>query len=277
MRWMTWVLIGAGSLGLLGTGYVLWRRSAATPPPAGSETTRLPDGTLDQGLPPNDADANFPPTQSSADEPPLLLKSIGFNLALYDPQTNRAGDFKFTKAKLQFDRLLMGYGFHIPGEMSSNGAKDNPQPTFILPLGTKVRSLVDGVVADIPILYSGDVSIMVTDGQNEQWRYETEHVINPLVKVGDRVTAGQEIAEVSDYDKHGSAGMGLFEIGILKGGNPPEHLCPFAYLDPSVKADVQTELRQFYADWESYRSDTSLYDETSESPIGCLTIDRIEG
>lgn len=257
--------------------------------------TEPPTGTLDQGLPPNDADAGFPPTSSttpssnasatdqssssnlSSDEPPLLLKSIGFTLDTYDPATNRAGDFQFTKQKLQFDRLLMGYGFHIPAEQTGGGqAKDNPQPTFILPLGTKVRSLVGGVVTEIPTVWSGDYSIHVTDGKNEQWRYETEHVINPVVKVGDRVTAGQIIAEVSDYDTGLPAGFGLFEIGILHGGQTPEHVCPFAYLDPSIKVDVQAKLLQFYKDWEAYKGHDSLYTE-SESPIGCLTLDPIEG
>jgi hypothetical protein len=32
--------------------------------------------------------------------------------------------------------------------------------------------------------------------------FETEHVIDPLVKFGDRMTAGQRIATVSDYDRN---------------------------------------------------------------------------
>src|SRR3989344_1270946 len=45
---------------------------------------------------------------SSSDEPPLKLKGIGVNFE----------DFKFTKEKLQFDRLFMGFGFVIPGSSS---------------------------------------------------------------------------------------------------------------------------------------------------------------
>src|SRR3989344_6638866 len=48
------------------------------------------------------------------DEPPLKLKSIGVNLDYYDPKTNKAGDFVFTRQKLQFNRLFMDYGFFIP-------------------------------------------------------------------------------------------------------------------------------------------------------------------
>ena len=86
------------------------------------------------------------------DNPSLKLKSIGIEFS----------DFKFTK-----------------------------QPTFILPLGTKVQSLVDGIVVDIPTVWSGDFSVMVGTGDDKSpWRYETEHVKNVLIQVGDKVSAG---------------------------------------------------------------------------------------
>lgn len=224
----------------------------------------------DRGNPPS-----FGPRADSADKPPLLLKGIGVNLDYYDSKTNKAGDFLFTKEKLPFDRLFMGYGFFIPAS-SASADKKNPQPTFILPLATPVRSLVDGVVASMPTLWSGDISIQVTtDGELQKWVYEIEHVINPKVKVGDRVTAGQIIAEVSNFDKGIPKGFGAVEIGILKGGNPPEHVCPFAYLDPSVKKEILMKMRAFYESWEDYKGDTTLYDE--ESVTGCQTLEPIEG
>src|SRR3989344_6377937 len=168
------------------------------------------------------------------DKPPLLLKSIGINIDFYDPATGRAGDLVFTRDKLQFGVLFTEYGFTIPASMSATGQnKRNPQPTFILPMGTKVRSLVDGVVVGVPVLYSGDYSVMVASSKDSQWRYETEHVINPVVKEGDVVKAGQVVAEVSPHDSNYNNGFGLVEIGILHGGNPSSHVCPFLYLDPT--------------------------------------------
>mgnify|MGYP001597680218 CR=1 FL=1 len=212
----------------------------------------------------------------NSDEPPLLLKSVGVNLDYYDPVSNRAGDFVFTKQPLQFNRLFMGYGFHIPQSEASR-EKDNPQPTFLLPLGTPARSLVDGIVVNIPVLWSGDYSVQVTvNGKMEKWIYETEHIINPKVKIGDRVTAGQIVGEVSDFSKGGPVGFGLVEIGILKGGQVPQHVCPYAYLDPSIKQDVQKKIIALYKAWEDYVGDPTLYDE-SESTPGCLTLDPIDG
>jgi hypothetical protein len=222
------------------------------------------------------------PTMSSlefndGDQPPVRIKSIGINLDYYNPSTGKAGDFIFTKQKLQFDRLFMGYGFFIPAS-SASPDKKNPQPTFILPLGTPVRSLVDGVVANMPTLWSGDLSIQVTvNGQMQKWVYETEHIIHPTVKVGDKVTAGQIVGEVSDFDHGAPAGFGAVEIGILKGGNPPEHVCPFAYFDPSIKADMEKKIIAFYTSWEEYRGDSTLYDEKTMQVPGCLTLNPIEG
>ncbi len=215
--------------------------------------------------------------RQDTDEPPLLLKSIGVNLGAHDAVTGMAGDFRFTKEKIEFDRLFMGYGFLVPAN-SAGPAKRNPQPTYVLPLGTPVRSLVDGVVAAMPTLWSGDISVQVTeDGQLQQWIYEMEHVIRPTVQVGDRVRAGQIIGEVSDFDKGVPAGFGVTEIGILKGGNPPSHVCPYAYLDESIKQETFKKLRAFYEAWETYRGNPALYDESKETFLGCLTLDPIEG
>lgn len=219
-----------------------------------------------------------PTTTSNEDTPPLLLKSIGINLDYYDLKTGRAGDFLFTKQKLQFNRLFMGYGFVIPGTQASFGQdKSNPQPTFIVPLGTPVLSLVDGVVANIPTLWSGDYSIQITtDGTLQKWVYEIEHVVNLKVKVGDKVKAGQEIAEVGSFDRGTPQGYGAVEIGILKGGNPPSHVCPFVYLDESIKADTLKKITAFFKSWEEYIGDQTLYNENSSTP-GCLILDVIPG
>jgi len=201
----------------------------------------------------------------NTNEPPLKLKSIGVEFS----------DFKFTKEKLQFNRLFMDYGFFIPAS-SASADKKNPQPTFILPLGTPVRSLVDGVVVDIPTVWSGDFSVMVGTGDEKNpWRYETEHVKNVLVKVGDKVKAGQIIAEVGSFGNGDPEGYGAVEIGISKGGNPPQHVCPFAYLDDSIREETFSRMNELFKSWEDYIGDQTLYMET-EIP-GCLTLDPIDG
>jgi len=120
---------------------------------------------------------------------------------------------------------------------------------------------------------------MVNADGNEHgtWAYETEHVINPRVKVGDHVTAGQVIAEVSDYDTNLQPGYGIVELGILHGGVTPEHLCPFAYLDPSIKKETLAKIKAFETSWEKYVGDSSLYNQSNEAIPGCVTLDKLQG
>ncbi len=234
-------------------------------------------GVIAFGFLTKDNNSSLPPLTNNltknpktlSDEPPLKIKHIGVNFE----------DFVFSMDYLiAFETPFMGFGYVIPAGKSSTGQnKANPQPTFILPLGTNVYSIVDGVVANIPTLWSNDLSIQITEsGKMEKWVYEVEHVINPKVKVGDKVRAGQEIAEVSDFDKN-LKGFGIVEIGILKGGNPPQHVCPFAYLDPVVKDEIFRKIQTLYADWEKYRGDKNIYDEESMSTPGCLSLDALDG
>lgn len=205
----------------------------------------------------------------------VKINHLGVNLGDYDPSTNKAGDFEFTKEKISFNTLIYEYGFEVPAN-SVGPAKKNPQPTFILPLGTKVHSLVDGVVYNVPKLYSNDYSVMVK-GEGSDLIFETEHVINVKVKKGDQVKAGDVVAEVSDYDIKNTAGLGLVEIGVLKGGSPPSHLCPFDYLDVSIKDKTLKSITALQKSWEDYRGDSTIYDESKVVIPGCLTRDPIEG
>ncbi len=219
---------------------------------------------------------NIDPSAINNNRPPTTIKNIGVNIDYYDPETNKAGDFTFTKSKLVFDQIFMDYGFFIPAS-SASPDKKNPQPTFLLPMGTKVFSLIDGVVVGVPKLYSGDYSVMVATSEDSPWRFETEHVINPIVKEGDKVRAGQVVAEVSPHDSQNNNGLGLVEIGILKGGGQPQHVCPFQYLDPLIKEDIEKKITALYKAWGDYRGNPGIYNESAYVSPGCLTSDPIEG
>lgn len=212
------------------------------------------------------------PSEQNVDEKPIM--SLGFNLDYYNPQTGMAGDFKFTKDKLYDKYLFADYGKQAvnPGP---NGAKDrSPQLSFLLPLGTKVHAIASGEIYDVKQLYSKDYSIMIDVGDKDLY-YEIEHVLNPTVKKGDKVKAGQIVAEVSTHNSKNNAGLGLFEVGVLKHGNPPQHLCFFDHVDESVKPELDKKITAFYKSWEEYIGDSSFYDEAKMPTPGCETRDPI--
>ncbi len=203
----------------------------------------------------------------------LVMKSIGFNLDYYDPSTNHAGDMVFTKIPLMYDQIWGDFGQQDP-RSPNDPTKRNPQPTFILPLGTKVHSLIDGVVTKVEELYSGDVTIWVAQDAGAALNFETEHVSNPVVKVGDHVTSGQVIADVSPHDSQTHPGFGILEIGVLGNNNGrPQHTCPFQYLDTSVKDDLLKKISALYSAWETYLGKPSLYAQETFAMPGCVTLE----
>lgn len=210
--------------------------------------------------------------QTQNDDSPSI-KNIGVNIDYYNADTKKAGDFLFTDKKQEYNRIFIDYGFMIPSS-SASSEKINPQPIFLVPMATKVMSMMDGVVVKVEKIYSNDYTILVAKETNSQWMVETEHVNNPKVKEGDKVIAGQAIAEASDFWFQNS-GLGIVEIGVLKVGNPPEHYCPFNYLDQSVQNDIFNKINALYKEWENFAKDDQLYNENYSIP-GCLSTNPIK-
>ncbi len=107
--------------------------------------------------------------------------------------------------------------------------------------------------------------------------FETEHVIDPLVKFGDRVTAGQRIATVSDYDRNWKAmGYGLVEIGIaynLGNDGSPWHACPSRFFAPTAKNAMLNSLTSLMTAWSTEVGNPALYAQANNPEPGCLMVD----
>ena len=137
---------------------------------------------------------------------------------------------------------------------------------------------IAGVVANMPTLWSKDISIQVTaDGKMQKWVYETEHVTNPKVKVGDKVKAGQIIAEVGSFNKGDPKGFGVECLKRLQSsaGRWYHEVGFSAALVNFLKKIADFQSAEVYKSWEDYIGDTSLYDESLKVP-GCLTLDPIQ-
>ncbi len=212
--------------------------------------------------------------------PPVLAKNIGFNFDFYNPATKRAGDFVFANIPALSDPISgnsMWHDFGVPDKKPGSG-KRNPQTVFFLPGGTKITAMIDGEVVGMTELYSKDFGIMIAKDKQSKWRYEHEHVVKPRVKIGDKVKAGDVIAEVGAHTNYQYAGYGFFEIGLYRphsNGVGGHEDCIFKFLDPSVKKDIEAKVTAFYKGWEEYRGDTTLYDEANNYSPGCATGDTI--
>lgn len=224
-------------------------------------------------------------TPTTATDGTLLLQNLPIDLSLVD-----YGAVFAARAGRETDWLPVDdYGRVLPASSARPMPQPNPQPTFYAPLGTPVVAVVSGTVTGIPTLYSNDFSIMIASGgQGGTW--EHEHVMNVRVNVGDRVTAGQQIAEVSNYEcawgRNGNAsdplcqsGLGLVEIGLLYGGNPPSHRCPFepGLVDPARQGNIFAQLTSARERIKVAFGNPSIFGESSWATPHCVTLSRVEG
>jgi hypothetical protein len=227
---------------------------------------------------------------ASPDDPPgdnALLERLPIDLAALDYAAMAA-----KRAAFESDWLpIYDFAQVFPANANRPEAKANPQPTFYAPLGTPVVAIVSGVVASTTRLYSGDTSVMIAaHGGDNAPMWEMEHVIKVRVRAGDHVLAGDTIAEVSDYecvwgrnsnpaDPICASGLGLVEIGLLYGGSPPEHRCPF---EPQLVAAAQRtalfgQLDSARARIQTAFGDSTKYDKSDWESPQCVSLARVPG
>lgn len=219
---------------------------------------------------------------------PKVIQNWGLALAPYDAATGKAGVMQIAgvtpptfgiPADDALYRHIVGlYGEEVRG-------KREAQIIFMAPLGTPVISMVDGRVCDLPKLYSNDFSVRVAptgtacSGNSASILFEHEHLINPTVKVGDKVKAGQQLGVVSDYNPNWKAkGLGVLDIGVFfskTGSTQPWHACPSNYLAQAKKDSLLATLTSIENAWMTQRGDPSLYNLAAQNPVGCLTQDDI--
>ena len=135
-------------------------------------------------------------------------------------------------------------------------------------------------------LYSGDKSVRIapegvpcTNGRAKVL-VETEHVIQPLVSVGQKVTAGQQIASVSDYTRWWTEkGLGIVELGIAINRSNNQgmawHSCPTLSLDKSKAASITSALASAMTAWNAQLGAPQVFDTAKQNPLGCVSTEWV--
>lgn len=233
-----------------------------------------------------------PPTPSGI---PSVISSWGIDVAPYDPATKRAGALYVGSIPFPPGSVMTApIQYYGEGARRPTDPPDyvDPQMTFFVPIGTTVRAIADGTVCAVTKLntgYSDDYSIGIGVSVNGQSAciqgpdgrgfgriatWEHEHVMDPLVKAGDIVKAGQPIAVASYYTKDNwlyTTGYALYEIGILASSpdGRPMHVCPALYLKPEAKDRLLADLASAARAYEANTGATHYLPRTLET--GCIT------
>jgi hypothetical protein len=235
------------------------------------------------------------PGPSPSGDIPAVIESWGVDVAPYDAATRKAGDLYVGSIAFPLGSVMQApiqYYGEGPRRQSDPPGYIDPQMTFFVPLGTVVRAIASGTVCGVTKLntgYSDDYSIGIgvsvggrpacrtgPDGRvtGTVATWEHEHVMEPAVKVGDVVKAGQPIAVASYYKKDNwlyALGYALYEIGILADSpdGRPMHVCPALYLKASVKGTLLSQLATAARAYETNTGKT--YYSPATLTTGCIT------
>ena len=180
----------------------------------------------------------------------------------WDAETQRAGDITFVGGEvfIPFGKFLVG----------TNGPKITPELTWFVAEGTEVHAPITGVVSQIDVLYSDDY-LIVLQQDGSAWEVGVEHVVDPRVQVGDRVTAGQVIATATPEDTPFGT-IAFTELAVWLPADSDEEMikkCPVLAFTPALRASFSTATYALAESWETHWGEDT-YDTAAWTQPGCL-------
>jgi len=194
---------------------------------------------------------------------PLILKNLSVTFAPYAPASGRAGDFIFDA---RYQKVFYEFGVKVAAV--GGGTKVLAEFTYNVDSKTVVRAPAAGYITGVHDQEGRDYEIWIQpQPENAIWMLVIDHISNPLVKVGQAVQAGDPLGNPGPWD----ANLGRVEI-MLVNQQEKAYYAPFAQFDPALSEPYQNQVWQLMREWEHFKGDTTLYDQTTMKKYyaGCL-------
>ncbi len=193
-----------------------------------------------------------------------VLKNLAVLFAAYDAETNKAGDFLFEANQ---NKIFLGFGPAPSGE--------SPLPTFeyYLDPDAQIQSPTEGIVTAVNYqAENDDYSIIIRPEADSNWFVNIDHVLNVQVAVNETVEVGDVLGNPGTWE----LGLGRTELMI---GNEETDLayCPFEMFDSDLSATYQNQVTQLLNDWEAFKNDDTIYDQSSMVYPGCYSTSMSAG
>src|SRR3989344_8624134 len=209
---------------------------------------------------------------SSLENEPPILRNLGVNIDVWNKETNLAGDLIFDKRIIYDDgysannKVFLDFGSKDKYRVNDVGAIEY---WFYVPIGTKVRSPVDGTVQVVFFEHTKDWGVTLVP-KGSRWLVSFEHLVNLSVVEGDVVRAGDIVGEAAP--RIGSA-IAMVELVVWTGGESIVKYCPYNFLDESLKPVYREKINKLPLDLEEFTGQNVYKQEAWVLP-GCL-VDRV--
>lgn len=201
-----------------------------------------------------------------------VIYNLGVNFDAYNQTTSYAGDFLFDKEKSYFNKIFTEFGINHPHKTESLVV----QYIYHLPKGAPLIALADGTVSDVRFQTgareNNDYEIMINFLDAPEWNYGFDHIVNVRVHVGDKIKAGDVLAEAPGGPTSNPNIFSSVELTILEKGSSNIEIknhCPFVFLEKSVKPEFERKMRGLFTDWETFMNDPNIYNEDRWVYPGC--------
>lgn len=193
--------------------------------------------------------------------PDNYLQNLSMDFGPYDSQTGKAGAFVF---RFNYDKVFLEFGRNVISDHLGN-LKDNPAFEYLVDIDADIVSPVNAVVFNL--IHQEDTDDyeihLVPVDVNGVW-LNIDHIKYPTVGINEQVTVGQVLGKPGTWDDE----VGRVELQLIL-SSEGESVCPFLYFNPDTKALYESMVTQLINDWETFQSDSELYQEENFVFPGC--------
>jgi hypothetical protein len=225
---------------------------------AGCGVSDLDDLDAEIEAPAPDPDPDPDPEPDPVEPPVFTIRNLGVNFGPWDRVTDRAGDFLFKAGER---KVFIEFGAVVEAE--GGGTREFPGFEYRVDRNAAVIAVSEGRVSGMILMEdTQDYVIMIRSGIDPQVEVRYSHVKDPRVSEGDSISPGTIIGSPGAW----SGDLGRFRIMIV--GMAASH-CPLCFLDPDSADVYRAKVSRLMSDWESFKNDAAIYDETDQTLPGC--------
>ena len=110
-----------------------------------------------------------------------------------------------------------------------------------------------------------DYEIGVQSLNDTNYEVGYDHLVDVQVEMGEIITPGDTLG----YPRPLFEGLGFFEIMINHHESGLSY-CPFYVFNPDKIKEYEEKITRLIQDWETFKKDTTIYDESAFAYPGCL-------
>ena len=201
------------------------------------------------------------PPDGPVEYPPFIIENLGVEFGPWDSVTNYAGDFLFAQ-----DFIKIFSEFAVEVKAFDGSFKKLPHFSYVVKVNTDVFAIAEGKVFSIFYQEDGnDYEIGIRSERNPNFEVFYDHLQNLQIDTGDLVQPGQNLGTPRSW----GTTHAFLEI-MINNTEDKYSYCPFVFFEPDKAVEYRDLVLQLINDWETFKGDTTLYDESTLIYAGCL-------